>query len=257
MSYMKSVVLLLTVVALVSFANQREAAIEAAESLGYIDFSEITPEGAEIALELVEEFIQDKELVLIPGDAEPLYGYGYGDKQIAYMVICHREGKIRNMDEYQRALDTQYQLWVEYDYYRDIAREQGLEDTRALIPEENDRKRREVGRLLERMFLMIVAKVNGEYHLVQASSLGSSQITHYRRPEFETFGNPTDYYLTVSYLPRPTIEEIDYNVHFSIYPIFEDEEGNRTRPFDNLYPEQKKPQYHQDKLPIYPGIVSG
>ncbi|MCD4734049.1 hypothetical protein K8R78_07425, partial [bacterium] len=78
----KSVVLLLTVVVFSGFASGVE----------YVDFVQAPANGGAVALELAEDYLAEYESDLVLGEPQPLYGYGYGDTTIAYMIFADPRG---------------------------------------------------------------------------------------------------------------------------------------------------------------------
>jgi len=131
----KSVVLLLSVIVLVSFSNQREAAVEAAESLGYVDFVQAPSNGGDVALELAEDYLAEYESDLVLGDPQPLYGYGYGDTTIAYMIFADPRGEVRTMEDFQEHKMDRHLASQEFNEWRKAIEEEGLSLSEAVIPE--------------------------------------------------------------------------------------------------------------------------
>jgi|GEM_PF-6514245 len=125
MFFKKSVVLLLTVVVFSGFASGVE----------YVDFVQAPANGGAIALELAEDYLAEYESDLVLGEPQPLYGYGYDDATIAYMIFADPRGEIRTMEDFQEHKMDRHLASQERGEWKQAIEKEGISLSEAVMPE--------------------------------------------------------------------------------------------------------------------------
>ncbi|MCD4733492.1 hypothetical protein K8R78_04570 [bacterium] len=240
MSFKKSVLLLLSVAVFACFGFQT---ITAAASEEFVEYGEITEDGAAIALELAQEYIAANEIDTVLGEPEPLYGYGYGEQQIAYLMLGHPTGEIKNMAEMQAVKRAQSEAGAERHSYRAIAEERGVEDYRELVPAELNQRISDLRNLIWDMQHIIVAKVEGEYKIIQASDLSGWHIQNYRY-------DGTEVLLGYALIWKRDVQ-LDSSVPLSFTAVYKGETNELVYPVEVKMSNIYKPLYNHEYTSIY------
>jgi len=239
----KGVVLLLTVSVLACLGFQT---ITAAAGEEFVEYGEITEDGAAIALELAQEYIAANEIDTVLGEPEPLYGYGYGEQQIAYLLLGHPTGEIKNMAEMQAVKRAQSEAGAERHSYRAIAEERGVEDYRELVPAELNQRISDLRNLIWDMQHIIVAKVEGEYRIIQASNLSGWHIQRYTYDGAERL-------LGYALIWRHDVQIGDspHFLHLSLTAVYKSEIGELVYPIEVKMSNIYKPLYSHKYITVY------